>query len=148
VGPFRLGESRAAAHRADRHVSSHGRVQQDFFCLTPIGIRAGYGFRRVLQGVPRAEARRLTGAIVLLLTGNRRYALRGIRPGTPLRIAARRTRLSRPIRMGPNTWYLTANGSSRGLLRVRHGVADEVGIAVNALTRTPAQARRLLAVFG
>jgi len=36
--------------------------------------------------------------------------------------------------VGGNAWYLTANGASRGVLKVRHGVILEVGIASKALT--------------
>ena len=37
--------------------------------------------------------------------------------------------------VGRNTWYLTPNGPSHGVLKVRHGVIEEVGIANKILTR-------------
>jgi hypothetical protein len=35
----------------------------------------------------------------------------------------------RPYRVGLNTWYLVPDGRVRGVLKVRHGVIQEIGIA-------------------
>jgi hypothetical protein len=72
--------------------------------------------------------------VVLALTANPYYALRGVRPGRRLASVARSLRAGRGFRVGLNTWYLTPNGSSRGVLKVRHGVIEEIGIADKRLT--------------
>jgi len=82
------------------------------------GIRVGY----------------IHGHAVLVLTANRHYALHGVQANTRLSRVARRPRISRPFHVGRNTWYLTANGPSRGVLNVRHGVIEVVGIAPARLT--------------
>lgn len=144
IGPLSLGMKRARARRILKHHTTRGRRYMDFFCLRPIGIRAAYGYPALVRGLRRAERRRLIGRIVLLLTADRRYALRGVRPGARLRRVARRLHLWRRIRIGANDWYIAPNGKSRGVLKVRHGVIQEVGIATRALTRNYAAARRFL----
>jgi hypothetical protein len=85
--------------------------------------------------VPAAERRGVAGRAVLALTDSRHYALAGLRPGTRLATAARRRRVGTALLHGRTRWYLFANGSSRGVLRVRGGVIQQVGIADKALTR-------------
>ena len=101
---------------------------------SPIGIRAGYPSAGLLHRLSPKERRRVQGSVVLLLTADRRYTLRGARPGMRLASVARRLRVSRGVKMGPNSWYLAPGGSSRGVLKVRHGIIEEVGIADKRLT--------------
>lgn len=103
----------------------------DFFCPARRGIRVGY----------------IHGHAVLVLTANRHYALHGVRADTRLSRVARRLRVSRPFHVGRNTWYVTANGPSRGVLKVRHGVIEEVGIAPARLVRSRAAGRRFFCSF-
>jgi len=115
---------------------------QDFFCLASIGIRVGYPSPALLRPFSRAERRRVRGRIVLALTSNRYYALRGVHPGTRLATVARRLRLGSGFQLGRNRWYLAPNGPSRAVLKVRPGTIQEVGIADTALTRGPGAQRR------
>jgi hypothetical protein len=119
----------------------------DFFCLSPIGIRAGYPSAALLRTLPRSERRRLQGHIVLLLTANRRYALRGVRPGARVARVSRKVKLSRAYKIGLNTWYLAPNGSSRGIVKVRHGIIQEVGIADKRLMTNQPSTLRFLELF-
>ncbi len=66
------------------HWSTRGYRYMDFFCLNPIGIRAGYPSSALLRGRSAKERRRVQGRIVLALTASPRYALRGVRPGARL----------------------------------------------------------------
>ena len=116
----------------------------DFFCLTPIGIRVAYPSRGLLSQLSPAARRRVQGRAELALTANQHYALSGVRPGTRLADVARRLRVGRGFHIGLNTWYLTPGGASRGLLKVRHGVIEEIGIADPALTSSRAAAGLLL----
>jgi hypothetical protein len=146
IGPFKLGMARSRARHVLRRFSTRGRRYVDFFCLKSAGITAGYAYARLVASLPRAERRRLMGRIVVLLTANRRYVLRGVRPGVKAR-SLRRLRPGRPLRFGANTWYVVGNGASRGIVQVRGGIVQEVGIAVPSLTRTRASARRLIATI-
>ncbi|MEA2161413.1 MAG: uncharacterized protein QOD66_3793, partial [Solirubrobacteraceae bacterium] len=130
LGPVRLGMTRAQARAAFGQSSTRGRRLMDFFCLAGSGIRAGY--RR--------------GRVVLALSANRVYALDGIRPGARLR-TARRLRLGAPFRIGLNSWYLTPARAVRGVLKVRHGTIEEVGIADGGQVGPRRQARRFLTSF-
>ena len=106
----------------------------DFFCLKPIGIRAAYPSPAMLRGLKRNARRQLSGRIVVLLTSDRLYALRSVKPGARLSKVARRLHVGRRIRIGLNDWYLLPNGRSIGVLKVRHGVIEEVGIADKRLS--------------
>jgi hypothetical protein len=144
LGPLRLGMTRVRARRLLTHFSTRRRRSWDFFCLAPIGIRAGYANAKMLRGLPRAQRRRLRSRVVILLSSDRRYLLHGVPPGARLRRVARKLRVSRRIRIGANDWYITANGKSHGVIRVRHGVIEEVGIANKFLTRNYLAARHFL----
>jgi hypothetical protein len=148
VGPLFLGMTRARARQRITHYASHGRAHEDFFCLRPKGIRAGYGYRQLLRGLPRAQRRRLSGRIVFISTAARRYRLGGVRPGMAVAAARRRLHLSGRMKLGYNLWYLAANGSSRGVLKTRHGRVLEVGVANRALTSDRAREKRLLLALG
>jgi hypothetical protein len=145
---LKIGMSRARARHVLRRFSTHGRRYEDFFCLSPVGIRAGYASGRLVASLSHAQRQKLIGRIVLLLTADRLYTLRRIPPGTSLKLAAQRVRLGRPIKLGPNTWYIVPNGSSVGVLKVRHGVVEEVGIAERTLFRTNVLVRRVLRILG
>jgi len=143
IGPLSLAMSRTRARAILRHASTRGRRYMDFFCLKPIGIRAAYGYPRML----RAKRGALNGKIVLLLTADRRYALHGVKPGTRLSRVARRLRVGKRIQIGANAWYITPNGVSHGVLKVVRGVIQEVGIANRRLTANYRAARRFLSLL-
>jgi hypothetical protein len=67
-----------------------------------------------------------------------------VRPGARLKKVARRLHVGRRIRIGLNDWYVTPNGTSHGVLKVRHGVIQEVGIAGKRLTGNVRAARQFL----
>ena len=116
-------------------------------CLTGGAIRVGYPSRGVVRQLPRGERRGLLGHVVLALTGNRHYALRGVRPGSRLAGAARRFDLQHSFHAGGSTWFIVPGRAANGLLQVRHGIIKAVGIANRRLTITAARARRFLHSF-
>ncbi len=128
LGPVRLGMTRAQARKRFTRVSLRGRDYMDFFCTGDNGIRVAYPSPKLLKTVSRAQRARLGGRVILILTSSRRYELRGVRAGTRLARAARRLHVSRPYRVGLNTWYLVPRASTLGVLKVRHGVIQEIGI--------------------
>ncbi|MDQ6835496.1 MAG: hypothetical protein M3016_04845, partial [Actinomycetota bacterium] len=148
LGPLSLGIKRATARHRLRRFSTHHRRYMDFFCLKRQGIRAGYASPALLHHLSRKQRRAAKGRVVLLLTANRHYALRGVRPGTKLKKVAHRLHVGRRYHVGKNFWYLTRNGSSRGLLKVRHGVIQEIGVADKRLTASVGADRRFLRTFG
>jgi hypothetical protein len=46
--------------------------------------------------------------------------------------------------VGANTWYVAARGSVTDVLKTRHGLVQEIGIAVPGITKTLAQRLRLV----
>lgn len=135
LGPVRLGMTRAQARRAFTRSSSRRERNEDVFCLTPVGVRVGYASPRLLRTLTASERRRTRGRVVWASTANRFYSLHGVRPGMTLSLARRRLPLGRGFRIGLNRWYFAPNGSSRGLLKVRHGIVEEIGVAQAALVR-------------
>lgn len=55
--------------------------------------------------------------------------------------------LGEHFRVGNNVWYVIAGRASSGILKVRHGVVLEVGIADLTLTRSWYVARVFLGSF-
>ena len=147
LGLVRLGTTRTAARRVFRRSSNRGRRYMDFFCLTPNGVRVGYPSPKLLRTVTRRERRREQGKVVLALSANPHYALRGVRPGARLAAVARRLKTGAAFHIGLNYWYLARNGASTGVLKVRHGIIEEVGIADKRLTRGRRAALRFLRDF-
>ncbi len=144
LGPVTLGMTRARVRRAFVHSSEHGRRFMDFFCLTPIGIRVAYPSGGLLSKLTPSARRRLQGRAELALTANSHYALGGVRPAARLARVVRQLHVGRGFHVGLNTWYLTPGRARRGLLKVRHGVIEEVGIVDPALTSSRAATSRLL----
>ena len=134
LGALRLRETRGAARHALRVFSTRGRRRMDFFCVSGGGIRAGYASARV----------------VLLLSDDRRYALRGVHPGARFAPAARRLglRARQGFHIGSNTWFLVPGRAAFGVLKVHHGTVREVGIADVPRTRRRAATRRFFSSFG
>lgn len=132
IGPLALGLSRVhARHRLARYVVTHNDF--DNFCLYGgWGIRVGYPSSQLMRMLP--GARRFAKHVVLGLTANPYYALRGVRPGMSLHAAAHALKVGRGFRIGTNIWYLAPDGASRGVLKVRGGIIQEVGIANRGLT--------------
>jgi hypothetical protein len=147
IGPVRLGMTRAQAQRALPRITGRGGRDIEDFCLTGNGIRAGYPSPALLRTLPVSEQRQLTHTVVLVLTANPRYELRGVPVGARLTTITRHLRVTAPLHIGINDWYLTPNGQSTGVLEVRHGIIEEIGIASKDLTNTRRNARRFLAIF-
>ena len=52
IGQITLGMTRTRARYLYRHHSNRGKQYEDFFCLTPIGVRVGYASPKLLDASP------------------------------------------------------------------------------------------------
>jgi Pro-kumamolisin, activation domain/Putative Ig domain len=147
LGLIKLGNTRKQAKHAYRHSSDRATRYQDLFCLTPIGIRAGYASPKLLSSLPARQRKGLQGRVIWISTGSASYAINGIRPGATLAAAAGRLKLGRPFQNGANTLYLAPAGGATAVLRVRGGIVQEIGIANKRLTKSRASQRILLGSF-
>jgi hypothetical protein len=150
LGPARLGMSRTQLRRAfpnSSMSSTRGHRYMDFFCLSRSGIRAGFASPKLLRALPRSLRKRLGGRAVLLLTANKHYAVHGVRIGTKLSAVARKLHAGRGFKVGLNTWYLVPNGASRGVLKVRNGKIQEIGIANKRVTSSRKAGSRFFRSF-
>jgi hypothetical protein len=147
LGPVALGQTRALARRALVRFAVQPGTGMDVFCLSGGAIRAGYPSARLLRSQSRSQRSRLANHVVLALTANRFYALGGIRPGARVPSRSRTLRGSQRFTIGQNAWYLVRGKRATGVLRVRRGIVQEVGIATKALTAGRLRGRRLLSSF-
>ncbi len=134
LGLVRLGMTRLQTRRAYRLNSTWSQPNQDFFCLSPIGVRVEYASSAMLHRLPAGARRALLGRVVLALTANTHYALDGIRHGATLRAARRALGTGNLFHIGINWWYFAPHGSWTAVLKLHHGIVAEVGIADGRLT--------------
>ena len=131
LGLVSLGMTRAKARKKYVHSSNRHKRYEDFFCLTPTGVRVGYGS----PALPKSVRKRFAGRVIWASTSSAYYAVNGIRAGATVAAAAARLKLTAPFHIGLNTWYLAPIGSSTAVLKTRHGLVEEVGIGQKALTK-------------
>ena len=147
LGALRLGMSRVQARRKLIAEADRARPDEDFFCLTPIGIRAGYAPARLLGGLPARARRALLGRVVWISTANPFYADAGVRPGAAIVPARRRLKLGGVLRVGVNDWYFAARRGRVVVIKARHGRVDEIGIADPRVSATRRLQEAFLRVF-
>ena len=134
LGLVRLGMTRAQVRRRYTHSSNRGQRYEDFFCLTPTGVRVGYASPALLDKLPHKVRKRFKGRVIWASTSSVFYSLRGIRPDASVAAARKRLKLEAPFHIGLNFWYLAPNGPSTAVLKVRHGIIQEIGIGDQQLT--------------
>lgn len=147
LGLVALGMTRRAARRAYAHSSDRKRKYEDFFCLTPIGVRDGYASPKLLLGVRTGTRRSLSGRVVWASTANPYYSIDGIRPGETFAAAQPRLPHGNLFRVGLNYWYAKAAPGGTVLLKVRQGIVEEIGIADRRLTQTVQSQQRFVTSF-
>jgi hypothetical protein len=142
VGRLAVGMTRSRARRLMPHFT-RTRNGFDNFCLRAgWGIRAGYASNKLLRSIAAKQRKRYRGRIVIALTANRFYALQGVRPRTKVSAVRRKLHLGRPFHVGLNFWYVVRGRRANGVLKVRHGRIQEVGLATRAQTRNRAAQHR------
>jgi hypothetical protein len=124
-----LGATRAQALGAFAGSSSSGQENEDFFCLTPVGVLVGYPPAGLLSSVPAGARGRFAGRVIWMSTSNEYYSILGVGPGTPLATAGGLLKLTGPFDVGSHVWYLAQDGSHLIVLIVRGGVVVQVGLA-------------------
>ncbi len=135
IGQLKLGMTRKQARFVYRRHSNRGRKFQDFFCLTPIGVRSGYATPKLNKILSRKGRAKYHNRVIWASTSNPFYAINGVRPGEALATAAHVLHTEAPFHIGKNDWYLARKAHYTVVLKVRKGVVEETGIAVNSLTK-------------
>jgi autotransporter-associated beta strand protein len=147
IGQLKLGMTRTQARKAYSKHTNRGKQFQDFFCLTPMGVRAGYPSPVELNSLPKSQRAKFKNRVIWISTSNPFYAFDGVRAGESLALAQKVLHTSAPIKVGKNLWYLARTSSYTIVLKVRAGVAQELGVATNALTKTRAAETVLMHSF-
>jgi len=136
IGQITLGMTRSRARYMYRQHSDRGKQFEDFFCLTPIGVRVGYVSATLLKHLSRRAQTKLKDTVVWASTSNPYYSLDGVRPGESITTASAVLDTGAPLHIGLNYWYLARKPGYTAVLKVRGGVVEELGIADDALTGT------------
>jgi DNA-binding beta-propeller fold protein YncE len=147
LGLLKLGDTRRQAEQAYKHSSSRGPRYEQFFCLTPRGIRVWYASPKALAILPASKRKALAGRVIWISTSSASYAVNGIRSGATIAAAARKLNLGKVFHVGLNDWYLAPAGSATAILKARHGIVEEIGIADKQLTQGRAAQRIFLTSF-
>jgi hypothetical protein len=147
LGPLRLGWTRAHARRTLRRFGVTANNMDNFCLFAGSGIRVGYPSAKLSRRLSPRQRARIAGRAILALTANPYYALEGARPGMRVAAVSRRLGARRPFHIGRNDWYVVAGQASHGVLKVRGGIIQEVGIAGLQPTQGRAAQRRLLTSF-
>jgi len=139
--------TRAQARRRYAPSTSHYQRYEDVFSLAGGEVLVGYPSPRLLTTLSSAQRDALQGRVVLALTANPYYAVRGIRPGARLRTAAKTLHTGAAIHAGQDDWCMTPDGASTTVLEVRYGTVQEIGIADATLTHTRRAQRAFITSF-
>ncbi|MGO9823248.1 MAG: DUF6923 family protein [Solirubrobacteraceae bacterium] len=129
IGQIALGMTRTRAEYLYRRHSDRGLKYEDFFCLTPIGVRVGYPSPILMASLAKRAQASLRNRVIWASTSNPYYSLDGVHVGE-------RFDFPHLIHIGLNYWYLIREPRYTAVLKIRGGVVEELGIATNALTRT------------
>lgn len=147
LGLVRLGMTPAQTRHAYTHNSTRGSKYKDFFCLTPNGVRVGFGSPALLKTLSKTERKRYANRVVWISTSSAYFAIKGIRAGATVAAAGAALHTGSPFHIGLNYWYLAATGSSTAVLKVRGGIVEELGIGVKQLTQGRTAQRAFLTSF-
>jgi hypothetical protein len=147
LGRVRLGMTRRQVRHAYARSADRASRYEDVFCLTPVGVHAGYASPKLLQSVPRARRATLQGRLVWIATGSAFYAIDGARVGATLTAARTRLKLGKVLAVGRARWYLAPAGGAMVALKVQGGVVQEIGLAARQLTASRVAQLALLSSF-
>ena len=144
LGPLALGLTRSQAQRALPGVVQTSHRFEKFCLHAGPGIRVAYSSPHLLASLPVALRSVASGRIVLALTANPYYTVHGARPGMRLATVKTRLNLAPPFHIGVNYWYITPDTTSNGVIKVRGGTIEEIGIANKRLTQGRSEQARFL----
>jgi hypothetical protein len=147
LGNVRLGMLRKQAKAAYGDSTDRGRLYEDFFCLTPDGVRVGYPSPALLKAFPKRVKKHWAGRAVWISSADPRYTIGKIHHGTILAAAQHLLRRSNLFVVGKNDWLLAPHGRVTVMLRIQRKKVVEIGIAAPTLTRTRAQQRAFVRSF-
>jgi uncharacterized repeat protein (TIGR01451 family) len=136
LGPLAIGMTRARARQTLPRFNITTNKFDNFCQFGGWGIRTGYPSGQLLRSISKAGRAAVRGRVVLVLTANPYYVLRGVRPGANQFAATKALLFGRPMHVGLNYWYLAPSGSATAVLKVRNGTVQEIGIADGKLTQS------------
>ena len=150
LGLIKLGETRKQARAAYAAAGSNDRSTSDTdsFCLTPIGIEAGYAPIGLLSPLPKSERAQLQERVVWISTANAHFAIDRIAPRAALSAAERALPHGTLLTIAGEQWYLARAGSATAVIAARNGTVQSLAIASRQLTSTFKADRALLKTFG
>ncbi len=147
LGLVTLGMTRDQARLVYTHSSDHGNPTEDFFCLTPIGVRVGYPSTHLLATLPAVQRAQVSGRVIWASTSNPHFVLSTISTGATLTVVRRNLPGGNLFHVGLNYWYLAPYGSVTAIVKLRDNLVQEIGIADRSLTSTRAAQHAFVTSF-
>jgi hypothetical protein len=148
LGLIHLGETRVNAENAYGNSPNRGHGYEDFFCVAPNGVRVGYPSPALLRALVPADQRAgYRNHVIWISTADQHATLNTVHPGEKITAVGNHLKLEPEFEVGANDWYLAPYGTSTAVLKVRHGVIEEIGIADHTSTTTRAADRVFLRSF-
>jgi len=99
-------------------------------------VRVGYGSPKLLKILSKTQRKQFLNRVVWASTSNPHYSIGRVRPGESIAKASAALHTLPALHIGLNDWYLAVQKHSTAVLKVRHKVVEEIGIATNKLTKT------------
>lgn len=85
--------------------------------------------------------------MIWISTWSPHYVIHGVRAGATAAAAGQALKLGKVFVVGLNDWYFAPDGPATAILKVRHGILEEIGIADTVLTSGRTAQRAFLTSF-
>jgi hypothetical protein len=145
LGPAKLGRKQKAQRAKFKGLKLRTRKGLDRYCARGGGtFRIGYPTSRLSKTLKRSVRRKVKGRVVIVLTSNKGFSLKGIRPGSSSSKAASKLKHERKLKVGKNRWLVVPGRKVTLLVRIQGGKVREIGIGDGRLTHGTKATKRFL----
>jgi hypothetical protein len=145
LGPAKLGRTQKAQRAKFKGLKLRTRKGLDRYCARGGGtFRIGYPTKRLSRTLKRSVRGKVKGRVVIVLTSNKGFSLKGLRPGDSSHKAGRKLKHERKLKVGKNRWLVVPGRTVTLLVRIQSGKVREIGIGDGRLTHGTKATKRFL----
>ena len=146
LGRLRLRMTRAQTGHALTDSSDRGKRYQQFFCLTPNGVRVGYASPKLLRTFADSDRRLFAGRVVWISTASTYYSRTESVRAPSVTVASKYLRLESRFTSAATTgiWH---RGRRSPPYSKSAAEVQEIGIADRQLTQTRSAQRTFITSF-
>jgi hypothetical protein len=145
LGPAKLGRKQKAQRAKFKGLKLRTRKGLDRYCARGGGtFRIGYPTKRLSNTLKRSLRRKVKGRVVIVLTSNKGFSLKGIRPGSSSSKARKKLKHEHSLKVGKNRWLVVSGRKVTLLVRIQGKKVREIGIGDGRLTHGTKATKRFL----